>query len=184
MKLTVDIQMVQENRHPDLKEIQTMTAIVNHAFATSEKGLWQQDSERTTIDEFTDFIKNGEIAAAKLNGQIVGCVHVRQVDKYTGGFGMLAVDSNYQGQGIASQLVYFAEQRFQKQQFSKIQLELLMPKRDEHPAKEMLKNWYEQIGYQRVSSESFEDSYAHLAQMLAIPCELVIFQKALTLDKF
>ncbi|HLQ95096.1 MAG TPA: GNAT family N-acetyltransferase [Pseudogracilibacillus sp.] len=111
--------------------------------------------------------------------EIVGCVRVQQVDCETGEFGMLAVNNRYQGNGIASKLVRFAEQKFQNEQFRKMQLELLIPQEVSHPAKAFLEGWYNRIGYQRVYIESFETSYPRLARMLAIPCKFVVFQKGL-----
>jgi N-acetylglutamate synthase-like GNAT family acetyltransferase len=54
-------------------------------------------SVRTTVAEMAEFTSDGEIAVARLMGQIVGCVRVRRIDQETGEFGMLAVGDQYQG---------------------------------------------------------------------------------------
>lgn len=176
---SIEIQMLPRNMSTNTKIMEHITNIVNNAFRTSEKGIWKNGTTRTTVLETAEFTNNGEIAVAQLKGKIVGFVRVQQVDQETGGFGMLAVDNKYQGNGIASKLVRFAEQKFQNEQFCKMQLELLIPQEVAHPAKVFLENWYNRIGYQRVYIESFETSYPRLAQMLAIPCKFVVFQKEL-----
>lgn len=176
---SIEIQMLPRNMSTNINAMERITNIVNNAFRTSEKGIWKNEATRTTMLETVEFTSNGEIAVAWLMEQIVGCIRVQQVDQKTGGFGMLAVDNRYQGNGIASKLVHFAEQKFQYEHYCKMQLELLMPQEVSHPAKVSLENWYNRIGYQRVYIESFESSYPRLAQMLAIPCKLVVFQKEL-----
>lgn len=179
MTQSIDIQMLPRNMSTKTETMERMTTIVNHAFMTSEKGIWKNGTTRTTVLEMAELTSNGEMVVAQLMEKIVGCVRVQQVDEETGGFGMLAVDNRYQGKGIASKLVCFAEQKFRNEQFSKMQLELLMPKDVPHPAKVLLEKWYNRIGYKRVYTESFEASYPELAQMLAIPCQFVVFQKEL-----
>lgn len=176
---SIEIQMLPRNASNNIQEMERITNIVNDSFRTSEKGIWKNDTPRTTVLELTEFTSNGEIAVARLMGEIIGCVRVQEVDQETGGFGMLAVDNRYQGNGIASMLVGFAEQRFKRKQYSKMQLELLIPKEVTHPSKVFLENWYNRIGYQRIYTESFETSYPRLAKMLAIPCKFVVFQKTL-----
>jgi len=179
MTLSIDIQWLDENLYSKIEIVQDVTNLINQAFSSSEKGIWKNEVGRTSIKEVATFIKNKEILLAKFKEEIVGCAHVRAAEKDIGGFGMLSVDEKYKKMGIATEVVNFIEQWYQQQSFQKIQLELLMPQKSIHPSKEMLKNWYERIGYQLISNESFENSYEHLAQKLAIPCELVIFQKSL-----
>lgn len=102
---SIEIQMLPRNMSTNTKIMEHITNIVNNAFRTSEKGIWKNGTTRTTALETAEFTNNGEIAVAQLKGKIVGCVRVQQVDQETGGFGMLAVDNKYQGNGIASKLV-------------------------------------------------------------------------------
>lgn len=55
-----------------------------------------------------------------------------------------------------------------------------MPQEGFHPAKVALKNWYSRIGYDPVRTEIIDDSIPELAQMLAIPCKLIVFQRGLS----
>ncbi|GGH83318.1 GNAT superfamily N-acetyltransferase [Pullulanibacillus pueri] len=175
----IEIQMLPCNASTNRVDMEHMTNIVNRSFAASEEGIWMNGADRTTVKEMTKFTSKGEIAVARSMGEIVGCVRIQRIDWETGEFGMLAVDGAYQGNGIARELVRFAEQKCQNEQMRKMQLELLIPQEFPHPAKVFLENWYNRIGYHRVYAEPFDASYPRLAQMLAVPCEFIVFQKEL-----
>ncbi|MFA8438451.1 GNAT family N-acetyltransferase [Pueribacillus sp. YX66] len=160
--------------------MERITNIVNRVYAVSEGDFWLPGVDRTTIEEIRGYTSKGEIAVARLMGQIVGCIRVRRVDQEIGEFGLLAVDKNTQGEGIGRELVRYAEQKCQKEHLRKMQLELLVPKEGSHPAKTMLKNWYTRIGYKPIYTESLEALFPRLAKMQAIPSKFVIFQKELS----
>jgi len=134
---------------------------------------------RTTAAEIAELTNSSEIAVAQSMGQIIGCVRIRRIDQETGEFGMLAVDDTYQGTGIGRQLIRYAEQKYKKEQLRKMQLELLVPQEGTHPDKVILGNWYSRIGYQPTHTENIDASFPRLAEMLAIPCKFIVFQKEL-----
>ncbi len=177
---SIKIQMLPCHASTIVEEMEQITEIVNRVYAEAEKGLWMHGAARTTMAEIAEFTSNGEIAVAKSMGQIIGCVRIRQLDEETGEFGMLAVDKKYQGAGIGRELIHFAEAKCQKDRLQKMQLELLVPVDGSHPVKETLKNWYTRIGYRPVYTEAMERSFPKLAQMLALSCHFIIFQKELT----
>lgn len=175
-----EIQMLPCSAGTHTEDMERMTDIINRAFAASEEGIWMNGAARTTVEEIKTFTGKGEMAAARSMGEIVGCVRIRRIDRETGEFGMLAVDSEYQGAGIGRELVRFAERKCQNERLRKMQLELLVPQEITHPTKVFLENWYHRIGYRRVATEPFDASFPELARMLAIPCKFAVFQKELS----
>lgn len=180
MTESVEINMLPAHASTNSADMERITELVNHAFADAEDGIWKQGAVRTTVEEVTKLTSDEEMAVARSEGKIVGCIRVMQIDYETGEFGLLAVDGEFQGTGAGRALVRFAEKKCQNAQLPKMQLELLIPRERSHPGKTVLENWYYRVGYQRVYTESFDESFPELAQMLAIPCKFVVFQKALT----
>jgi GNAT superfamily N-acetyltransferase len=84
------------------------------------------------------------------------------------------------GCGIGRELVRSAEELMRSRGVTTMQLELLVPKGWVHPEKNELQAWYMRLGYRVVRSAPFEQIAAHLAPQLAVPCEILIFQKSLT----
>lgn len=179
MTQPIEIQMLPCKASTNRQDMEHITNIVNHVYAASEGNFWMNGAVRTTVAEMVGLTSDGEIAVARSMGEIVGCVRVRRIDQETGEFGMLAVDDAYQGTGIGRELVHFAEQKCQKDHLHKMQLELLVPQEGSKPAKVILENWYTRIGYHPVHTETVDASIPKLAQMLAIPCKFIVFQKEL-----
>ncbi|ASK62397.1 GNAT family N-acetyltransferase [Virgibacillus phasianinus] len=176
---SIEIQMLPFNASANLVDMEHVTDIVNRVYAASEGSLWMRGVVRTTKEEMAGFTREGEIAVARSMGQILGCVRVRRIGQETGEFGMLAVDDGYQGTGIGRRLVRFAEEKCQKEHLHKMQLELLIPLKGSHPAKLILRNWYERIGYHPIHMEPIDAAFPKLTKMLAIPRQFVVFQKEL-----
>jgi GNAT superfamily N-acetyltransferase len=148
-------------------------------YAESEKGLWADDAVRTTTRELAGLVRAGEIAVARLDGRIAGCVRVHRIDAGTSEFGLLAADPRHRGVGVGRELVRFAELRAREQGDGRMRLELLMPRERSHPAKEFLAAWYDRLGYAVVGTGTMEDSHPHLAPLLATPCDVLIYEKDL-----
>ncbi|MEH7223230.1 GNAT family N-acetyltransferase [Bacillus sp. JJ1566] len=176
---SIEIHMLPCNESTNLVEMEHIANIVNRVYEASEGSLWIPGASRTTAAEIAELTNSGEIAVAQTMGQIIGCVRVRRINQETGEFGMLAVDDKYQGTGIGRELIRFAEQKCQNEQLRKMQLELLVPQEGTHPDKVILKNWYSRIGYQPIHTETIDASFPRLAEMLAIPCKFIVFQKEL-----
>lgn len=177
---SVEIQMLPCSVSTNRVDMEQITNIVNRVYASSEDDLWlNRTVVRTTVAEVAEYTCSGEIAVARSMGQIIGCIRIRRIDQETGEFGMLAVDDEYQEIGIGRKLISFAEQKCQKEHLHHMQLELLVPLKGSHPAKVILENWYTRIGYQPVHSKNIEHSFPKLAQMLAVPCKFVVFEKEL-----
>lgn len=175
----IDIQMLPYTASANEAEMEQITNIVNRVYAATEESLWKPGTLRTTVEEVAELTRSGEMAAARSEGRIVGCIRVRKIDEATGEFGMLAVDDEYQGSGIGRKLIHFAEQKCLNERLQKMQLELLVPQEGSHPDKAILESWYTRIGYRPDHTESVDASFPQLADMLAIPCKLIVFQKEL-----
>jgi GNAT superfamily N-acetyltransferase len=156
-----------------------VTDLVNLAYAAAEEGLWREGTPRTTPAETTEFVRNGEIAVARLAGRIVGSVRIQQLDGGIGEFGMLATEPGHRGAGIGRRLIQFAEESSRERGLDIMQLELLTPKSWTHPSKQFLHEWYTRIGYRMVRTGSIEEQYPALAPLLATPCDYVIYHKKL-----
>lgn len=176
---SIKIQKYSSSVSENLIDIEHITNIVNRVYTASEGDLWKRGAVRTTVAEMAEFIKKGEIAVALSNDEIVGCVRVRQVDQETGEFGMLAVDDEYQGNGVGQALIAFVEERFEKEGICRVQLELLVPRERLHPEKVILDRWYRHLGYDPVGTRTVEESLPGVAQLLAMPCGFVVFRKEL-----
>jgi GNAT superfamily N-acetyltransferase len=149
--------------------------IVNAAYDEGEAGLWRPGSERITPVQMAGVIERGELAAAHLGDRPVGCVRV-----LPGEFGLLAVARDATGRGVGGALVDFAEATARDRGATTMRLELLVPRAGTHPAKARLHEWYSRLGYRPVACEDFAAGYPDLAPRLAVPCDLVTYEKPLS----
>jgi GNAT superfamily N-acetyltransferase len=156
-----------------------LVRLINRAYAIGEAGLWLDGWTRTERGEIAEAIRSGEMLAATLEGRLVGCAYVRQVDAGTADLGLVSAAVDRWGSGIGRVLVRSAEELMRSHGATTMQLELLVPKGWVHPEKERLRSWYARLGYQVVRSAPFEEVAAHLAPQLAVPCEFLIFRKPL-----
>ena len=163
----------------DERLVGELTALVNVVYAEAESGLWADGGARTDPGEVGDMIAAGQIAVARDDGGVVGCVRVHQLDDRTGEFGLLAADPARRGEGIGRDLVRYAEDVSRERGLDVMQLELLVPREWSHPSKEFLHGWYTRIGYRPVRTVRIEESYPHLVSLLAAPCDFVVYHKQL-----
>ncbi|GAA2086549.1 GNAT family N-acetyltransferase [Actinomadura alba] len=176
---SIQITILPTSADTDLNLLDRITELVNEVYAVAEAGLWADGAARTTVDEVADLIRAGQIAVARLDGRIVGCVRVQRLDRDKGEFGMLAADPGHRGVGIGRELVHFAEERSRKDGLITMQLELLVPRNWTHPSKEFLAGWYSRIGYRLVRTGTIDETYPALAPLLATPCDFTIYHKDL-----
>jgi ribosomal protein S18 acetylase RimI-like enzyme len=156
-----------------------ITDLVNHVYAVSERGLWQDDATRTTVDEVRALSRAGELVVAEHSGEVTGVVRVQMLDGQTGEFGMLAVDPTLRGHGIGRDLVHFAEDFTRDSGRRYMQLELLVPRDWVLESKQFLAAWYDRIGYQLQRVGRIEESYPDLAPMLGTPADFRTYRKEL-----
>jgi GNAT superfamily N-acetyltransferase len=176
------IELLPAAASTDVGLVAQLTGLINRVCVVAEEGLWVEGATRTTTEEMPTLIEAGEIAVARdggPEGQIIGCVRIRQIDAGTGEFGMLVVDPPRRGEGIGRDLIRFAEESLRRRGVPTMQLELLVPRAWTHPTKALLDAWYTGLGYRPVRTGRMDDLYPHLAPLLATPCDLVIYQKPL-----
>ena len=153
--------------------------LINAAYTAGEKGLWRPGWQRMKREWLLQDIANGEIAAAWRDGTVVGCVRTLMQAPELGEFGQLAVDPPATGAGVGRALIAFAEDTCRERGATEMSLELLVPRDGTHPAKERLHAWYSRLGYRIVSVGDFAAAYPEVAPLLAVPCDLRAYRKAL-----
>lgn len=173
---TIDVDLLDE---PDPEIVGRVTDIVNGVYATSEDGLWRDNTARTSPEQMADLVAAGEIAAAHVGGELAGTIRVHEVAEGTGEFGLLGTDPAHQGLGVGRALIDFAERQCRERGLRTMQLELLVPRAGKHPSKVFLDAWYQRLGYRPARTTRMEVAYPELAPLLATPCELVVYAKPL-----
>lgn len=155
--------------------------MINRVYLISEYDFWPHTGEysRTTIEAITEFIKKGELLIARVDGKIVGAVHVYRITDTVCGFGMLVSLPENRRSGIGSALIAAVETWALENKFSQIQLELLVPESYKHPDKEFLKNWYTRLGYELQTATPYANLYPKQAHLLKMQCFFEIYQKNL-----
>ena len=163
----------------DERVVNELTDLINAVYAIAEAGLWVDDATRTTVDEMRQMISAEQIAVARVDGEVVGCVRIQQLDDGVGEFGMLVTHPDRRGNGVGGKLIDYAEEVARNRGSTIMQLELLQPRDWTHPEKEVLDAWYTRLGYQAVRTGRIEESYPHLSPLLAGPSDFVVYHKPL-----
>ena len=173
------VELLEPARARDAALVARLAELVNAAYAPAERGLWHDDAMRTTADEMAGLVAAGEIAVATRGGEVAGTVRLRDVAPDASELGMLAAAAGHAGTGVGRALVEFAEARSRARGLRAVRLELLLPRGWRHPSKERLRAWYGRRGYRVVGTGTIAATHPHLAPMLATPCELAVYEKAL-----
>ena len=82
--------------------MERISELTNEVYAAAEAGLWRDGATRTSVGEIVQLTRAGQIAVARMGGQVVGCVRVQRLDERTGEFGMLCADPAHRGVGSAA----------------------------------------------------------------------------------
>ena len=176
----IEVELLSPTAHADATLMERIGELANEVYAVAEAGLWTDGATRTSVGEIADLTRAGQIAVARMAGQVVGCVRLQRLDERTGEFGMLCADPAHRGVGIGRELIRFAERTAGSDGMSTMQLELLVPRDWTHPTKQFLADWYSRIGYRIARSGTIDELYPELAPLLATPCDFVIYRKELT----
>lgn len=157
------------------KELEELCDLINRVYFATESSLIDPNIQRTTLSDLKTIISKKELVIAEFHNTIIGCVHVKMIDKETMMFGMLVAHPDYRSQGIGKKLVSFVEGYVNTQGYKKICLELLTPKNWVHEQKEFLKSWYIRSGYEKQRIVPFNKE-----EHLITPCELTLYCKKLS----
>ena len=177
--MTVAVGLLEPAAADDGELVRGLTDLINAVYAVAEAGLWRDRAGRTTASELAADIRAGEIAVARRDGRILGCVRVHDLSDDTSEFGILVAAPDQRGTGVGAALVDFAEQHSRERGRRALRLELLVPREWSHPSKELLKGWYERRGYRLIATRGMDAAYPHLAPLLATPCDLEVREKPL-----
>lgn len=150
--------------------------VVNAAYARGEAGMWHPGATRTTPGEIVDLLRSGRLLLAWQDDALVGSVDVVVWDDTTAELGMVAVHPDHHGEGVGIALMEAAE-AWGRARRPRMRLEVLTPCAG-HPWKQRLHAWYQRRGYAIAGTEPFDDRFGHLAAALAVPCDLVVFERA------
>jgi GNAT superfamily N-acetyltransferase len=175
----VDVELLPASAGNDAALVDEITDLINRVYAEAEAGLWVEGAARTSAAELAGHIRAGQIAVARMDGQIVGSVRIQRLATGEGEFGALVSAPERRGLGIGGKLITFAERECRRHGATVMQLELLVPRTWSHPTKEFLAQWYTRLGYRKVRVGTIDENYPDLAPLLATPCDYVIYQKEL-----
>jgi GNAT superfamily N-acetyltransferase len=155
-----------------------LAALVNEVYAVAEAGLWN-GGQRTSPAQIAELIRAGEIALATVEGELAGCIRVRDLDDEHGEFGILASAPDRRGAGIGTALVVFAEGVARDRGRRAMRLELLVPREWRHASKVFLDAWYGRMGYRPIEKRGVHEAHPELAPELATACDFVTYEKPL-----
>jgi GNAT superfamily N-acetyltransferase len=175
----MEVELLEAKAAGDRELVGQLTHLINEVYVVAEAGLWREGARRTTTADLATDIRAGELAVARRNGRLVGCLRLYDVSDDTSGLGILVAAPDQRGTGVGRALVEFAERRSRQRGRRAIQLELLVPREWSHPSKEFLKDWYERRGYRVIETRDFGEAYPEVARLLATPCDLQLRQKSL-----
>jgi GNAT superfamily N-acetyltransferase len=159
--------------------VAALRGIVNEAYARGEGGLWRQGTERMADEELRALVAAGQLAAAREDGRVVGCVRVTALDPRTAELGLLAVAGERAGSGVGRALMAFAHDLARGRGHTAMRLTLLVPREGSHPFKVRLDDWYRRQGYRVVGRADFAAVHPEPAAFLVVGCDLVTFERAL-----
>jgi ribosomal protein S18 acetylase RimI-like enzyme len=179
---SIEVELLSHAAHADANLMERISQLANEVYEVAEAGLWRDGATRTSVGEIVQLTRAGQVAVARMGGQVVGCVRVQQLDERTGEFGMLCADPAHRGIGIGRELIRFVERSARTDGISTMQLELLVPTDWSHPTKQFLAEWYSRIGYRVARTGTIDELYPELAPLLATPCDFVIYRKELTTE--
>jgi GNAT superfamily N-acetyltransferase len=181
-ELQTDISLLDPTDSRDRALAEQLARLINDVYRIAESGLWRDGARRTTASEIAELIGAREIAVARRGGRVAGAVRLHDVAQDASEFGMLVADPDQRGTGVGRALLDFAEQRSRERGLRAMQLELLLPRDWSHPSKELLKAWYGRRGYRLIGTCDIRRAHPHLAPLLATPCDVAVYEKALRAD--
>lgn len=177
-----EVAMLPASVADDVDVVDALCRLVNSAYEIAEVGMWRGTYARTSVTELAAAVGAGLVAAARVDGCVVGSISMRQLDGITGWFGMLAVDPSLSGRGLGRELVAFAERRAKSAGLKQMQLELLAPIEADITHLRLLAEWYQRLGYREVARTSLADVEPEAVPFLAVPCQIVVQVKPLAAD--
>lgn len=153
-----------EVRVAAIRDIETVTAVINAAFGKSESFFIERD--RIDVETVRGLMEKGQFLAAEDDGSLIGCVYLERRGERAY-LGLLAVEPQRQGTGIGSKLMNAAEERCAKDGCRFMDLRIVNLRTENHAL-------YLRRGYVETGTEPFP---AELKTKL--PCHFVNMSKSL-----
>jgi GNAT superfamily N-acetyltransferase len=175
----IAVELLPAAAATDRDLVARLVTLINVVYEAAEDGVWLDGGQRTTTAELAERVGAGEIAVARVDGEAVGTIRLREVAPGTGEFGMLAADSAHRGIGVGRALIDFAERLARHRGLEAMQLELLVPRAGTHPSKVMLDAWYRRLGYVVTRRSPAADAHPELVPELAVACDFLVYTKPL-----
>lgn len=183
----------------DLEQAQEVTTVVNEAYFAGEYGMWKNNEPRTTLQEVQTLIQENRIIVAMDGAKLLGTLKITKCSDDVLEFGQLAVARSALRTGAAKQLIAFVEAYARSHGYTTLKLEILYPSENftdsldsmidmtdlTVPAwkkKALLDKIYTNLQFKRTlvgSMTEFAQDYPQLVNALAIPCNYVVYEKAL-----
>lgn len=157
-----DLRLAATVRRATPADAAALAALVNRAYAVE---AFFVDGERTNPAEVAPMTERGTfVVLERAGGGLAAAVHVAEIDRDTGYFGMLSVDPALQGLGLGTRLVRIAE-GLALARGGKLMTLQIVNLRDE------LGRWYRSLGYREIGTAPYTHRPAKK------PCHFVHMQK-------
>jgi len=163
------------------KDKKVIIPLANKVYYSSERDFWKEGYFRVDENEFNGYIKNQWLYIGEIEKEIVGCVLLKPVTDSTTSFSMLICHPNHRKKGIGKTLVNYVLDNAKKNNYKKMQLEILSPVNWTHKEKEFLKVWYESIGFKLIKEVDFLDYYPGHDKYMKCPLLFSLYEKNLIL---
>ncbi|KAI3337285.1 hypothetical protein HD806DRAFT_476182 [Xylariaceae sp. AK1471] len=181
----VNIEIPPASIADDEAFVRELASVINVEYSWGEAGVVRDGTQRTTLLELSQQLRARQLSVAFLTSPgrhrvPVGCIYAKQLSNTHGTLGLLAVNSEHRGTGLARDLVRFGEEHCRRTLGLKfMQIELLVPTSFDHPHKVRLQAWYEKMGYRVVAMGDFGADYPHMLPLLVGPTDYRVFEKSL-----
>jgi GNAT superfamily N-acetyltransferase len=160
------------------KYIAPVTLLVNRAYLPAIVEIFTIAFDRASQDDFAGFIGRGEIVIAEHQNRVVGVVHAKVLDDDSSWFGLLAVDPDRAGSGVARELLDHIEAEALANGQRWMELDLILPE-IETPHQARPHRWYARRGYLELNRKPWSPPDPQLVAALKSPCWSVRQRKAL-----
>ena len=75
----IEVALLSRAARADTTLMERISELANEVYTAAEAGLWTDGATRTSVGEIVELTGAGQIAVARLGGQVVGCVRVQRL---------------------------------------------------------------------------------------------------------
>ncbi len=154
-----------EPRRADPADVSGLTELINLAFEIESEFVSGRRIDETEVGELVE--KQSLWLVDEVGGGAQACVNLELLDERRGRFGLLAVHPATQTRGLGRFLVGYSERWLCRCGRSRVEI-LVVDRR------EVLRNWYERLGYRTVATRPFTQP-----ERLLKPCRFLVMSKDL-----